>query len=69
MLISPEAVLGLPGYQITGIEEVAGRIRISVRHAGPKPARTATAIGCESKTSAGDSRGTKVGGCGIACWN
>lgn len=35
-MISPEAVLGLPGYQITGIEEVAGKIRISARHAGPK---------------------------------
>jgi transposase len=35
-LISPEAVLGLPGYQITGIEEVAGEIRIAVRHAGKK---------------------------------
>jgi transposase len=35
-LISSEAVIGLPGYQITGIEEVAGMIRISVLHAGPK---------------------------------
>jgi transposase len=35
-LISPEAVLGLPGYQITGIQEAAGKIVISARHAGPK---------------------------------
>jgi transposase len=35
-LISPEAVLGLPGYQITGIEEVAGMVKISARHAGPR---------------------------------
>jgi len=34
-LIRSEAVLGLPGYQITGIEELAGRVRISARHAGP----------------------------------
>jgi transposase len=35
-LISSEAVLGLPGYQITDVEEVAGRVRITVRHIGPK---------------------------------
>jgi transposase len=35
-LIRSEAVLGLPGYQITGIEEVAGKIVISARHGGPK---------------------------------
>jgi transposase len=35
-LISSEAVLGLPGYQITGIEEVAGKVRISARHGGPR---------------------------------
>jgi transposase len=34
-LIRSEAVLGLPGYQITGIEEVAGMVRISARHEGP----------------------------------
>ena len=34
-MIRSEAVLGLPGYQITGIEERAGRVRISARHAGP----------------------------------
>jgi hypothetical protein len=28
VLISTEAVLGLPGYQITGIEERAGKITI-----------------------------------------
>jgi transposase len=33
-LIRSEAVLGLPGYQITGIEEQAGKIRISARFAG-----------------------------------
>jgi transposase len=33
-LISTEAVLGLPGYQIIGIEERAGKIRIAVRYAG-----------------------------------
>jgi transposase len=35
-LIRSEALLGLPGYQITGIEEVAGMVRISARHAGPR---------------------------------
>lgn len=35
-MISPEAVLGLPGYQITGIEEEAGKIRISACHGGAK---------------------------------
>ena len=35
-MISSEAVLGLPGYQITGIEEVAGMVRIAARHAGPQ---------------------------------
>jgi transposase len=34
-LISAEALLGLPGYQITGIEERSGKVRISVRHTGP----------------------------------
>ena len=35
-MYNSEAVLGLPGYQITGIEEAAGVVRISVRHEGPK---------------------------------
>lgn len=34
-MIRSEAVLGLPGYQITGIEEQSGMVKISVRHAGP----------------------------------
>jgi transposase len=34
-LIRTEAVLGLPGYQITGIEESAGMVRISARHVEP----------------------------------
>lgn len=34
-MIRAEAVLGLPGYQITGIEERAGKVRISARHEGP----------------------------------
>jgi transposase len=33
-LIRSEAVLGLPDYEITGIEEIAGRIRIAVRFRG-----------------------------------
>jgi transposase len=33
-LISSEAVLGLPGYQITGIEESAGMINIRARYLG-----------------------------------
>jgi len=33
-LISTEAVLGLPGYQITGIEERAGRITVQARYEG-----------------------------------
>ena len=31
-MIRSEAVLGLPGYQITGINEVAGKVRITARH-------------------------------------
>jgi len=34
-LISSKAVLGLPGYQITGIEERAGAVTISARYEGP----------------------------------
>ncbi len=34
-MINAEAVLGLPGYQITGIEEVSGEVRISAYHDGP----------------------------------
>jgi transposase len=34
-LISSEAVLGLPGYQITSIQQESGKVRISVRHDGP----------------------------------
>jgi transposase len=34
-LINSELVLGLPGYQITGIERVSGQLRLRVRHAGP----------------------------------
>lgn len=33
-MIRSEAVLGLRGYQINGIEEVAGKVRIAVRHGG-----------------------------------
>jgi transposase len=33
-LIDPNALLGLPGYEITGIEVVAGVLRISLRHTG-----------------------------------
>jgi transposase len=35
-LIRLEAILGLPGYQITAIEEEEGEVRISARHAGPR---------------------------------
>lgn len=35
-MISPEAVLGLPGYQITGIEEHSGKVRITAGHEGAK---------------------------------
>ena len=35
-MISSEAILGLPGYQITGIEQAAGEVRISARYTGPK---------------------------------
>jgi len=34
-LIRSEAVLGLPGYQITGMEERSGRVRLSARYTGP----------------------------------
>ncbi len=34
-MIRSEAVVGLPGYQITGIEERAGKVRISARYTGP----------------------------------
>jgi transposase len=33
-LIRSEAVLGLPGYQLTGVEEQAGKLRISARYTG-----------------------------------
>jgi len=35
VLTNHEMVLGLPGYQITGIERQGGMIRIGVRHVGP----------------------------------
>src|SRR5579884_3585921 len=35
VVISTEAILGLPGYQITGIEEKGGEVRISARYTGP----------------------------------
>ena len=35
-MISSKAVLGLPGYQITGIEERAGKITISARYEGER---------------------------------
>ena len=34
-MIRSEAILGLPGYQITGIDERSGRVRISARYSGP----------------------------------
>lgn len=34
-MINSELILGLPGYQITGIERAAGQVRLRVRHAGP----------------------------------
>jgi transposase-like protein len=34
-LISSEALLGLPGYQITGVEERSGVVTLSVRYTGP----------------------------------
>ena len=34
-MIRSEAVLGLPGYQVTGIEEREGRVRLSARSSGP----------------------------------
>jgi transposase len=35
VLTNPEIVLGLPGYQITGIERQGGVVRIAVRSEGP----------------------------------
>ena len=34
-MISSEILLGLPGYQITGIEYTSGEVQISARHDGP----------------------------------
>ncbi len=34
-MTDPEILLGLPGYQITGIARERGEVRISARHAGP----------------------------------
>jgi transposase len=34
-LIRSEAITGLPEYEVTGVEEIAGRIRIGVRFTGP----------------------------------
>jgi len=35
VLISSEAILGLPGYQITAIEEKDGKVKLSARYTGP----------------------------------
>ena len=35
-MISPDAILGLPAYQITGVDQVAGTIRIRARYTGPR---------------------------------
>ena len=35
-MTNDEIVLGLPGYQITGIEREKGVVRISVRYTGPR---------------------------------
>ena len=34
-MIEPEAILGLPGYQISRIEWESGAVRISARYTGP----------------------------------
>jgi transposase len=34
-VISTEAILGLPGFQITDIEEKSGEVRLSARYSGP----------------------------------
>jgi transposase len=34
-LINAEILIGLPGYQITGMERVGGEVRISARYSGP----------------------------------
>jgi hypothetical protein len=34
VLIRLEALMGLPEYEVTGIEEVAGEVRIAVRFKG-----------------------------------
>ena len=34
-MIRSEAILGLPGYQVTGIEERNGRVKLSARYSGP----------------------------------
>ena len=34
-MIRSEAVIGLPGYQVTGIEERNGTVRLSARYTGP----------------------------------
>ncbi len=35
-MIRLEAIIGLPGYQVTGIEERSGRVRIAARYTGPQ---------------------------------
>jgi len=48
-LNNSELVLGLPGYQITGIERVSGQLRIRVRHAGPVSCPHCHGVGLRSK--------------------
>ena len=67
-MISPEAVLGLPGYQITGIEEINGEIRIEARYSGVIECPDCHSQRLRLKESVLVSRGTRVGVCGAADW-
>lgn len=35
-MITSEAILGLPGFQITGVEEREGTVRLPARYTGPR---------------------------------
>ena len=49
VLIESEILLGLPGYQITGIERIDGEVRISARYTGPKSCAHCGAVAVRSK--------------------
>ena len=60
-MIRSEAVLGLPGYQITGIEEQSGKVRISARYTGPISCPHCGGVRLRVKDRRVRHRGTRAG--------